>query len=138
MLEEYPSLRTFHALNSVGDFQIRIHDLKNGWNEEWPNRKQVEYAIARLKNPSIEKRIESLSRVSSSNKSIIEQDKSIVRRIELILSKAELEPRDFEALTNDLIRLARIDDETGSNIIGKSIGASLDADSFGLNFQKVW
>lgn len=121
---------------SLGDFQIRIQGLKNGWNTEWPREEHVRGAFSALfRKEAIDYVTQTMA--THPDKKRIEEDLSIAHRARMITEKSELDKRDFEMLTELLSTLFRLDDGSGSNVVGKILSASLLNDKINNHFRKL-
>lgn len=138
MLEEYPELQYFKKINSYGDFQLRgIQSLRNGFGKEWITKNQLENALGLLGKPKIQAYIKAFSKAHPDISETIEQDYKAVQKIQTILRKGPQTSEDREKMTELLLKLVRLDDDTSSDVIGKCIGASLINDKINSHFQKL-
>lgn len=137
-LEEYPILQAVKSLNSYGDFQLRVKTLRNGWNAEWPTKGHISGALALLSRPDVAEHLAQLRQTGGKDvASRIASDLSVADRISLIVAKPSPTKEDFAMLADLLTKLLRLDDGTGSNVVGKIIGASVLNDKLNLHFQKL-
>ena len=135
VLEEYPSLQNIKHVKSFGDFQTRgIQDLRSGFGTEYITKGQIGQAFTMLIAPKITKYI---AEAPPENRQIIQQDLQIVEKAKIILSKDLITKQDLQMLSDYLLKLIRLDDGTGSNVVGKVIGAVLINEKMNSHFQKL-
>ncbi|MDD2870981.1 MAG: hypothetical protein PHS49_03240 [Candidatus Gracilibacteria bacterium] len=125
-------------ISSYGDFQIRLTNLNKGLYEEWPNKKQLLKAFSFLESNEFK---DYLSLMDNTYASRVNEDLRIVGQIKSLVLNYDLVDDETKkiyltTIKEQLQQILLLDDGTGSNIVGKIVGASLVNDKLNLHFQK--
>lgn len=126
-------LEKSNSVRSFGDFQIRgLKDLSGGFGTQWITRDQLQATLDLLKRDNIK------AYIDSHKNSTVSEDLVIAEKMNSILLKKEpLTPADFAMIRELILKIIRLDDGSGSNIVGKIVGASLANFKINTHFQTL-
>lgn len=131
--------RHVRDISSYWDFQLRIKDLKNWYNSEWPTKEDLQNAIWELEKPEVKKIIQKVRKLDSDNSEHIDEDLRKIDEIKgIIINIDNLEKtikignsyagnieavikRNFERLVELLLEIIQIDDDDNSRVVWKII-----------------
>ena len=111
--------------------------MRKGWNEEWPKQDDIKRALNALNDTGFKRYLADFITQNPSSAQAIKTDLSKVQKIEALVQKGPTQKEDFATLTSLLIELIHLDDGSGSNIVGKAIGAILLDSKINSHFKKL-